>query len=257
MKKSTIGLICGLLFIGFFSLQAVQNVTIYCDEGYPPYSFIQGNTAQGIYVDILQTAFSQMPDYKVTITPVPWKRGLDLVKSGDGLALFPPYFRPKERPWLDYSVNLLDEELVVFIKDKNASNFKEYPKDFIGKRIAINAGFSVINTEDKGKFIIDEGKDNKICILKLNMDRVDAYINDRNAILYEIVNLKKTGELKEDKGKIISGALVSKETAYLAFTNQDKGTFPFKKDFQDKLKVQLDKMRKSGEINKIVAKWTK
>jgi len=55
------------------------------------------------------TAFSRMPGDTVTIKPVPWKRGVKLMEEGKGLTLYPPYFRPKLRPFMDYPVPVLNK----------------------------------------------------------------------------------------------------------------------------------------------------
>ena len=77
-------------------------VEIFCDNSYPPYSYIKNKKAAGIYTDILMIAFSRMKDYEIKITPIPWKRGLNLLKEGDGFALYPPYYYPGKRPYIDY-----------------------------------------------------------------------------------------------------------------------------------------------------------
>lgn len=88
-------------------------MVILCDAGYPPYSYAEGDEAKGLYTDILRAAFKRMPGYRVDIRPMPWARGLAEVASGRAFALFPPYYRPSERPWMDYSRPMLKEKVVV------------------------------------------------------------------------------------------------------------------------------------------------
>ena len=52
-----------------------------------------------------------MPDYNVTIKGVPWKRGLLQIEGGKNFALYPPYKRPKQRPYMEYDMSILDEKL--------------------------------------------------------------------------------------------------------------------------------------------------
>ena len=88
----------------------VIEVTVYADADYPPYSYQEGGKARGIYADIMQKAFSRMSGYRVTIVPVPFKRGLAYLESGKGFALYPPYYWPAERPYIKtYSVPILEE----------------------------------------------------------------------------------------------------------------------------------------------------
>jgi len=45
-----------------------QEVTIFVDDAYNPYSFKNAaGEAEGIYIDILKTAFSRMPEYSVNL----------------------------------------------------------------------------------------------------------------------------------------------------------------------------------------------
>ncbi len=254
MKRSIIMMI--LLSCVLINLFSAQKVTIYCDKGYPPYSYMEANVAKGIYVDIIKSALKSLPDYEVTIQAVPWKSALSMIETGEGIAMFPPYYRPKDRPWMDYDIKLFEEEVVAFVKESNASTLKDWPYNFYGKKIGINTGFAIIKEDIKNKFTIDEGKDNKTNILKLNLNRIDAYLNDRIAIEYDLKKLRSSGELKETSGKIVSSAVVSKEAAFLSFTKKDN-KFPFKNDFKTKLKNQIELMHKNGEIKAIVSKWTK
>ena len=60
---------------------AKQEVLVYGDINYPPYSFEEDGKPKGIYVDILKAAFAHMPDYDVTIKMIPWKRGLEYIRK--------------------------------------------------------------------------------------------------------------------------------------------------------------------------------
>jgi len=56
-----------------------------------------------------------MDTYDITMKGIPWKRGLLKLKKGAAFALYPPYFRPVKRPYMDYSKPILEEKLVVFV----------------------------------------------------------------------------------------------------------------------------------------------
>ena len=118
-----------------------QQVVIYGDRNYPPYSYLEDGKASGIYVEILTAAFAQMERYEVTISMVPWKRGLDAVKDGKAIALFPPY-RTKDRLlWMDLSEPILAEQVVVFGKSENLVGKTQWPEDFFGFKFGLNLGF--------------------------------------------------------------------------------------------------------------------
>jgi len=71
MKENTI-LLAVLFLFGFAPmLQAKTAVTVYCDNNYPPYSYVENGETRGIYVEVLTKAFSRMEAYEVTIIAEP------------------------------------------------------------------------------------------------------------------------------------------------------------------------------------------
>lgn len=262
MKENTI-LLAVLFLFGFAPmLHAKTTVTVYCDNNYPPYSYVENGETRGIYVEVLTKAFSRMEAYEVTIIAEPWKRSIKMLEQGKYFALFPPYYRPKARPFMDYSAPILEEKLVVFLNESTAKKrqLNSWPVDFNGMKIGRNAGFTISQNEDfleavsSGRITLEDAKDNRSNILKLAMGRVDAYVNDRLSILWELSRLKKSGEYEEGgrHEKIVEGITLSVEQGYLGFTNQDKGVFTFKEDFIKTLnKIILD-MKEKGEIEKII-----
>jgi len=238
--------------------QAKVKVTVFCDENYKPYSYQENGAATGLYVDVLAAAFSRMPGYSVSIIPVPWKRALDSARRGEVLAIFPPYSKPMERPWLDCAIELHKEELVLFGKESTVSKRKNWPEDYKGLRIGINTGFIVVIPESqRSLFSIDEGTDSKLNIKKLANDYIDGYVNDRFLILSALSEMIKSGEYIENKSSpIVAGPVLSREGAYLAFSNNDNGKYPYKADFKKKLAKIIMEMQAAGEIRKILDVWT-
>ncbi|UUZ53760.1 hypothetical protein LP419_34955 [Massilia sp. H-1] len=54
-----------------------------------------------------------MKGYRITIKPVPWKRGMSMLKAGTAFALYPPYMNLKEEPFTwPYSLPLFEEIVV-------------------------------------------------------------------------------------------------------------------------------------------------
>lgn len=258
MKRNYILL---LLFIICFSIFSQDiDVTVYCDDSYPPYSYIEKNNVSGIYVDILKKASSRMDGYNIVIRGIPWKRGLQLLKSGKGFALFPPYFRPVDRPYMDYSVPILSEELVVLCREEILSVPRNiWVDDYIGLNVGINLGFKSISEENAKKINIQEFGDNRTNILKLGLGRIDCYVNDKVAMLWTLKNLKDSGEYDEGgkHSKLIVGATISKENGYLGYTNKNDMEFYFKEDFKTQLDQIINKMKESGEIAKIIDAYIK
>lgn len=256
MKKK---LVLILLYVVCFSIFSKDiEITVYCDDNYPPYSYLENDKVSGIYLEILQRAFSEMDGYNIIISAIPWKRGLQLLKSGKGFALFPPYYRPLDRPYMDYSDPILSEELVVLCREEllNIPRNK-WVDDYIGLNVGINLGFKSITEEDSKKIYIQEYGNNKTNIMKLGLGRIDCYVNDKVAMLWTLKILKEKGKYDEGgkHSKLLIGASISKEDGFLGYTNKNDTEFYFKDDFNTKFNQIISNMKRNGEIDKIVNKY--
>ena len=262
MRKSCTYLVLGVMMLIWTVVPAAaQSVTVYCDNNYAPYSFVDNGKPAGIYVDIFNKAFSKMNGYAVTIKPVPWKRGVNLVKDGKGFALFPPYYRPKVRPFMDYPVPVLDEGYSVLTKEAAAAGgAKKWPEDYAGMKVGINSGFSVPDL-DKARALkvkTEEAASTRSNLMKLVNGRIDAYIIDKNAGFWGLKQLKASGEYDAAKqGKIAVATVISKEQGYMGFTNQDKGAFAFRDDFIKQYVAIIEQMKADGEIQAILDSYVK
>mgnify|MGYP000517387643 CR=1 FL=1 len=156
-----ISIVIGVLPITTY---AEVSVKIYGDDSYAPYSFLGNGKVTGIYSVVLQKIFEEMPGYTVDLAALPWKRGLRLVEDGEIFALYPPYERKIERPYMDYDLAILDEELVVYC-NKSVLNKprSQWPEDYFGLSVGNNAGFSAggdafWTAVKKGKINVQETK---------------------------------------------------------------------------------------------------
>lgn len=71
-----------LLAVSSLSVAAAkQDVFIYGESNYPPYTWIDNGEFRGIYVDIFNKAFEKMEDYNIQLKAVPWERGLFLLSK--------------------------------------------------------------------------------------------------------------------------------------------------------------------------------
>lgn len=238
---------------------AAESVTVIADEAYPPYSYKKDGKMTGIYTDILRAVFDGMPDYKVTIEGVPWKRGLKMMEESESFALYPPY-KHANRPYMEYSMPILSEEVAAYCTDKVLTNPRpNWPDDYHGLTIGRNSGFEIGGDQFKeavyaGKIKLSETKGNDKNLLKLINKRIDCYINDALSIEWELGNLKKAG--KYSGSGITRGATVSGNFGYLGFT-KNSGKFKFLNDFKGKYHIQLEKLKKDGKVDEIIKSYTK
>ncbi|HUE92297.1 substrate-binding periplasmic protein [Pseudomonas sp.] len=239
-------------------------VTILGDAGYPPYSYDVGGEAKGLYSDILRAAFARMPEYRVHIRPVPWARGLAELAKGRALALYPPYFRPGERPWMDYSRPILREKLVVFVRAEVARVLPEerFPQAYRGLRIGQNSGFIKIRDPDyqsmlaKGELRQIYSKDNRTSLAMLYRGRLDAYINDRRSVLWELNRMQRDGVFG-GKGLdwVVEGPWLSGEEGHLGYTRVNAAAYPYKDDFKQRLDAILADMEREGSIVRLARRY--
>ncbi|CAM2865531.1 ABC transporter substrate-binding protein [Vibrio neptunius] len=234
-------------------------VVVYGDDSYPPYSYGEDGVAKGIYSDILRRVFEQMPDYDIELVPVPWKRGLKMLKVGQGFALYPPYYYSDRRRYISpYSKPILDEEVVVFchpdrIKERALT---QWPQDYLGLTVGVNEAFALggqtfWDAVKSGDITLLEAKGNRPNIINLYEKKTDCYMNDRLSILWEIKRMTNEGLLPQD-WQLTLGAVVSSEQGYLGFTNRAPDSYPFKKDFIKKFNQSLNKLKETGEIDSII-----
>lgn len=260
------------IFMGYFVISASAfaadiPVTVYADSKYPPYSYLEGGEAKGIYTEIVKVAFSRMKGYMVTIEAIPWKRGLKRLENGEGFALYPPYFHVLKRPYIwPYSLPILDERVVVFCREGVLAKSlrPNWPEDYYNLTIGNNAGFHLGGEEfwqavKQKKINIEEVGGSRANLLKLGLRRTDCYMNDRLSILWELKKLKAKREYDEGgrHARLVEGATISIEQGFLGFTNTDKGKFPFKEDFKKKFDIIIYDMRRNGELQRIVNDFVK
>jgi polar amino acid transport system substrate-binding protein len=248
------------------SLAAEIEVIVYADDGYAPYSYEESGEAKGTYAVILRAAFARMEGYRVAIRPVPWKRGLRLLEQGKGFALYPPYRHVESRPYIrPYSTPILDEEVVVLCREDILIEPRpEWPRDFYGLTIGVNAGYLVGGDEfwravKEKKIRVEECRGNSEGLMQLAKGRLDGYINDRMAILWELKRLRESGKYREDgaHAKLLVGATISVEQGHLGYTDRDEGRFAYKADFVKQFNAIIKEMKKSGDIQRIVDEFLK
>lgn len=254
-----------LLAAAWFALQPgpafaapPQQIAIYADDNYPPYSFVDDGQLTGIYTRIIQKALTRMPEYQVTLVPVPWQRGVVLLEKGSAFALYPPYFRPQERPYLRYSEPILTEQTAVYCHAGVTSerSLKNWPEDYHGLRIGINAGFlsggERFDAAVRDRLLsVQPAHGSRTNLLKLMRGRIDCYINDRLSIRWELKRIKDDGLFTATSLPISETAILDTEQGHLGFTERAPEQYPCRNDFIQKFNAAIRAMRGSGEIDSI------
>ncbi len=228
MKKCLISLvIVGLLLCWVANLFASdsQEVRILADDDYPPYSYVENGVLKGIYIDYLKKLSHHLQEkYTISIMPVPWKRALKLIESGEEFALIPPYIHFQSRPFIvQYSSPIGFEKVVVYCHNDVPLEqvFIQGPSSRPALRLGINSGYLLLNEKYKSaitkrRIILASNKSTVNNVEKLIKRRIDCYINDETSTLVtlnEVFGHYQT-EFKRD---FVVKEVISSQSAHIGY----------------------------------------
>ena len=239
-------------------------VTIYVEASYKPFSFQENGEIKGLYNEILNIAFSRMPNYQITLRAVPWQRGKSIMEKGQGFALSPPYYHGHDWGFLyPYSLPYFEETIVVkcqksVVKDGSM----RWPKDFLDLHIGnINGydgwgGSGYQKLKSNKDFTYTEVNSTHQLIHMLLVGRLDCILIEELAFNIEVNRVSKTYEIQ--KNDVLSATIVSKDHVFLGYSNVavKRKTYPFFEDFKRKFDNHIYKMKQAGEIKDLVNKYS-
>ena len=239
--------------------QAAQPVVLYGDDDYPPYSYVENGQLKGIYTEIVRAAALAMPQYQVQLRPVPWKRGVLMLQTGEAFALYPPYLWRDEWPYMRYSVPLLMEQMVVFCNQEVVARRKleHWPADYGGLHIGINAGFllgdaGLTQALSSGKVVLDAAKGTRTNLLKLMRGRIDCYVSDRLSAQWELQRIRREGARGTPMQAIQETAQLASQQGHLGFTERRPAAYPYRDDFIEQFNAAIVRMQANGAIRRIL-----
>lgn len=236
---------------------AGEKITLYGDENYAPYSYVEGGRFKGMYVDILNAAAQRLkPAYDITLLPVPWKRGLADLEFGSAFALFPPGLK-RERTYIDrYSVAIYRETVVVFCNDAvMAVPRKTFPDDFAGLTVGVNLGFllsdRLMQAAKLGTVKLESAKNNDANLKKLAGRRIDCFASDRAAARYAARQLESY--FASSGFKLQEAVELSGEDTFIGYSAKNRPAY--RADFIARMDSALEAMKRNGQLAKIVAEY--
>lgn len=249
-----------LLWPNLIWAQAATPVTVIGMSDYYPYSYLEDGEIKGIYPELLGTIFARMPEYFVTIELLPWKRGLALVKEHQRFAIFPPYKRLEDRPWMSvFSLPYMDEQVVVVCrKDQvNLANLKKFPEDYQGLTFGNNLGFltpgpAFFELVKAGKIKLTEFPSVLANLEQMRDGLITCYADDRLAIVAEAKKVVYRDSGADLNQIMIETAVISTESVYLGFAEGSEKVFPYRDQFIKEFNQHLLQAKQSGLINKVL-----
>ncbi len=270
-----IGWVMTVLLYGWVSLaSAVQEVEIYTYDVLPPYAYRnEKQELTGLYVEIVKTAVSRMPDYSLKLTVLPWERAKHLAKTGEAFAILAPYFHAHDwltdqspkRPYIwPYSMPLYTQQDAVICNDTvKLKNFSHYPDDFIGLSFVMwrgdgRAGKQFNEMVKRKEITVNLVNSIEVAINLLVTARYDCTVTAALPFNWFFAKQSKTNSYKSLnlKHPLKNLNVVSTNHAYLGYTDINaQNNYPYKKDFVIKFDVEIYKMRQNGELDKIVGRF--
>lgn len=248
-------LIATMAVLSSLARAAPIEVRILVDAGFYPYTWEDSGKTKGAYVEVLQSAGKRLPGYRLVLQAVPWKRALHAMEFDSAFAILPTYKREKLRPWMDYTLPLYVERIVPLMNTTPSSSRKtRWPQDFLGNRIGLNDGFVALE-QWKDQIVIEPVRSNEQALRMLLASRIDAYVNDEAVMLSSVRRMQKRGTIPPG-AKFTVGPTISTEPTFLSLTTVARGRYPWMEDFRRKMASELERMRASGEIDRIVKRYT-
>jgi polar amino acid transport system substrate-binding protein len=184
------------------------------------------------------------------------------VKEGHVLAILPPYQHITKRDYIwPYSLALMSETVVAYChKDINIFDYlgSSSKKNSAPLNIGVNAGYMILGEKimaagaDK-KILVWENKSTRSNLLKLQLKRIDCYINDRFSIQYELAKLSKLRDLNY-KG-LTESMVVMRQTAHIGYTDSIEHNFAFKSDFVHRMDSALTQVKASAQYQAFITKY--
>jgi polar amino acid transport system substrate-binding protein len=266
-----------LMLLPLFAFGKDIEVTIYVDDAYIPFSYMADGQAKGMYIDVLKAVFKKMDGFKVSMTPVPWKRGRYMMERGNGFGLAPAFFHGHDWPYIyPYSLPFYTETIIAVCNENILKQPKpNWPEDYKGLSIGNVAGFDGWGG-DKFRSLVKDGKigyfelkGSEKIIRRLLIKRCDCIMMENRAFDYEIDRMKKagiydakSGTYKAFKGiyekKILSkfkkGAIIGTDPVYIGYSETaiKNGKYQYAYKFRKSFDRIVYKMTKSGEIERIM-----
>ncbi len=241
MKKTVI-LLLALMCV--LTLMAKSYKIVY--EEYPPYEFKSGGKLTGLDIEILN-AIASKAKVSFEFVEVPWERALHMVQTGEADGIISLFATDERKGFLHFPAEgLAYEKNIIFARKSFNGNVKTV-SDLKGNMIGVTAGYSYGKSFDTAKGLNkDESKDQETMFKKFINNRFDLLITN------ELVGHYMFNTMKFKDFKALS-YVADNQMLYMGISKKSANS----SELLNLVNKHLSDMKKSGELNKIRAKYTK
>lgn len=158
------------------------------DDAFPPFSFESDGRIQGIDCDIIREMARRM-GVSVTIELVPWRRLIELIRTGGCDGGFSLFSTPERRRFARFAdgTPIHESTFYLYVRPEGAFRFESLD-DLAGKAIGVNRGFFISCDFDRavaeGRFSLDAVEGVTVNLRKLAAGRIDGFVANADEVSY-------------------------------------------------------------------------
>ncbi|BEV72571.1 hypothetical protein THUN1379_20530 [Paludibacterium sp. THUN1379] len=230
-----------MLALSLQALPAAAGPTLvfYSEEGQKPMSYQENGMPKGEYIDHFLRIARQVPGYQIEIHFASWARGLEETREGLSAGLIGAYYRPQERPYLNHSKAIYQEDVAVHCnRDAVADRqFRRYPDDFAGLTFGNQRGYLAPGPQffamaAQGRIKVVEGLAFTGLVKKMLVGEIDCVVNPSLVLDQAITTLEAQGLPERMRYKSRRIMLVKTESVHVGFSKKYEASHPELKTFR-------------------------
>ena len=205
----------------------------YAETGQRPFSYEENGLPRGYYFDNFQRILKTLPAYRAEIRFAPWARALEEAKNGNAAAVIGVYLRPDERPFLNHSKAIFQEEVAVHCNRETVAGreFTTFPEDFAGLRFGnqrayLTPGPRFFELVRAGRITLVEGIEFHDLVKKMLVGDIDCVVNPSVVINEALVTLEARGLPERMRARSKRVLTVRTESVHIGFSKKYEEKHP-------------------------------
>jgi polar amino acid transport system substrate-binding protein len=240
-------------------------VELLVDKNFEPYSYLENGNVTGIYADLVEAAFSLMPDFNVKLTAVNWNEGKKRIENGETLGLVGVYFHGHDWPYMyPYSIAFGQETVITICHEKVLGQKREqWPQDYKGLLVGNIEGYdgwldNQVRSENNTKYVnFLEVPNINIALQMVGTGNLDCALFESTAFDFAKSQQVEAGKLREQFTTPIMASQISSNPVHLGYSRKAiiENKFPYAFEFQQAFDIAIFQLERSGKADLIRKKY--